>query len=48
MQPITARVTPKDAFTPCPLFNARATVERETGSARQTTSRSAFDDLFRS
>jgi hypothetical protein len=48
MEPITARVTPKDAFTACPLFNARATVERETGSARQTPSRSAFDDLFKS
>ena len=47
MQPITARVTPKDAFTTCQHFEARATVERETGSARQTTSRSAFDDLFK-
>jgi len=48
MQPITARVAPKDAFTACRHFNARATVERETGSAKQTTSRSAFDDLFKS
>jgi hypothetical protein len=48
MQPITARVAPKDAVATCPLFNARATVERETGSAKQTTSRSAFDDLFKS
>jgi hypothetical protein len=47
MQPITARVTPKDAFTTCQHFEARATVERETGSAKQTTSRSAFDDLFK-
>ena len=47
MQPITARVTPKDAFTTCHLFAARATVERETGSAKQTTARSAFDDLFK-
>jgi hypothetical protein len=46
-QPITARVTPKDAFTTCALFDARATVERETGSVRQTTARSAFDDLFK-
>jgi hypothetical protein len=47
MQPITARVTPKDAFTTCQHFEARATVERETGSAKQATSRSAFDDLFK-
>jgi len=47
MQPITARVTPKDAFTTCQHFEARATVERETGSAKQTTARSAFDDLFK-
>ena len=47
MQPITARVTPKDALTTCPRFDARATVERETGSAKQTTARSAFDDLFK-
>ena len=47
MQPITARVTPKDAFTTCQHFEARATEERETGSAKQTTSRSAFDDLFK-
>jgi len=47
MQAITARVTPKDEFTLCALFEARTTVERETGSARQTTARSAFDDLFK-
>ena len=47
MQPITARVTPKDAFTTCQLFEARSTVERETGSVKQTTARSAFDDLFK-
>lgn len=47
MQPITARVTPKDAFTTCQRFEARATVERETGSVRQSTARSAFDDLFK-
>ena len=47
MQPITARVTPKDAFTTCQRFEARATVERETGSVKQTTARSAFDDLFK-
>jgi len=47
MQPITARVTPKDAFTTCQHFEARSTVERETGSVKQTTARSAFDDLFK-
>jgi hypothetical protein len=47
VQPITARVTPKDAFTTCQRFEARSTVERETGSAKQTTARSAFDDLFK-
>ena len=47
MQTIPARITPKDAFNTCALFEARTTVERETGSARQSTSRSAFDDLFK-
>ena len=47
MQSITARISPKDAFNTCDLFEARATVERETGSVRQTTARSAFDDLFK-
>ena len=47
MQAITVRVTPKDAFNLCELFQPRATVERETGSVRQATSRSAFDDLFK-
>jgi hypothetical protein len=47
MQPITARLAPKDAVNACPLFEARTTVERETGSARPTTARSAFDDLFK-
>ena len=47
MQTISARITPKDALNACELFEARATVERETGSARQSTSRSAFDDLFK-
>ncbi|MEI6669064.1 MAG: hypothetical protein WCP29_12995 [Acidobacteriota bacterium] len=47
MQSISVRVAPKDAFNACGLFAARTTVERETGSVRQTTSRSAFDDLFK-
>jgi hypothetical protein len=44
---VPARIAPKDAFNTCPLFEARTTVERETGSVRQTTARSAFDDLFK-
>jgi hypothetical protein len=47
MQVIPARVSPKDALTTCAHFEARSTVERETGSVRQTTAKSAFDDLFR-
>ncbi|MCX6550088.1 MAG: hypothetical protein NTY02_03600 [Acidobacteria bacterium] len=47
MQTIPARISPKDALTTCNLFEARSTVERETGSVRQTTARSAFDDLFK-
>ena len=46
-QPVTARVTPKDALTTCQYFEARSKVERETGSVKQTTARSAFDDLFK-
>ena len=48
MQSIPARVAPKDAVNACDLFEARSTVERETGSPRQSTARSAFDDLFKS
>ena len=47
MQESPARVAPKAARNVCELFEARTTVERETGSARQTTARSAFDDLFK-
>jgi hypothetical protein len=47
MQEISARVAPKDAFNTCELFEPRTTVERETGSVRQTSARSAFDDLFK-
>lgn len=47
MQQITARVFPKDAFNTCELFEARTTVERETGSVRQSSARNAFDDLFK-
>jgi hypothetical protein len=47
MQTVPARISPKDAVNTCELFEPKTTVERETGSARQTTSRSAFDDLFK-
>jgi len=47
MQSIPVRIAPKDSLNFCELFEARTTVERETGSARQTTARSAFDDLFK-
>lgn len=47
MQIVPARITPKDAFNTCALFDARTTVERETGSVKQSSARSAFDDLFK-
>ena len=47
MQEIPARVAPKDTFNACALFDPRTTVERETGSVKQTSARSAFDDLFK-
>ena len=47
MQSIPARISPKDAFNTCELFEARSTVERETGSARPSSARNAFDDLFK-
>jgi hypothetical protein len=44
---IPARVSPKDAANACTLFSPRVQVERETGSVPQTSSRKAFDDLFK-
>ena len=46
MQPITARVTPKNGRNSCTFFEARTTVERETTNPRPDTARKAFDDLF--
>jgi hypothetical protein len=48
-QPIPARVSPKDARNECPLFEPRATVERETSSQASgpSSARKAFDDLFK-
>jgi hypothetical protein len=47
MQEIPARIAPKDALNTCQLFEPRTTVEKETGSVKQTSARSAFDDLFK-
>jgi len=47
MEPVPARVAPKDSRNTCALFGARTTVERETGSTPPRTARSAFDDLFK-
>ena len=47
VKPVPARVSPKDARNACTLFEARVTVERETGSTRPPDARSAFDDLFK-
>jgi hypothetical protein len=52
-QPITARVSPKDAANECQYYSARTTWERETSSAVSNTptepsgARKAFDDLFK-
>lgn len=50
MQPIAARVSPKDVKNECPSFSPRVKVERETGSAPaagQSSAKKAFDDLFK-
>jgi hypothetical protein len=47
MQPITARISPKNARNSCTLFAARTTVERETTAPRTDDARKAFDDLFK-
>jgi hypothetical protein len=47
MQPIPARVSPKDSRNACTFFAVRVTVERETGSSRPPEARKAFDDLFK-
>ena len=46
-QPVTARVTPKDARNSCTFFTPRTTVERQTGTTGPTSARQAFDDLFK-
>jgi len=47
MQPVPARVSPKDSRNTCTFFASRVTVERETGSSRPPDARTAFDDLFK-
>jgi hypothetical protein len=53
-QALTARVAPKDERNECTLFEARTTVERQTGTPTSSTgggstntARKAFDDLFK-
>jgi predicted RNA-binding Zn-ribbon protein involved in translation (DUF1610 family) len=48
LQPVAARVSPKDARNECTYYEPRTTVERETTSSGGTPStRKAFDDLFK-
>lgn len=47
MQPVQARVTPKNARNLCALYSPRTTVERETTAPRRDDARKAFDDLFK-
>jgi hypothetical protein len=44
---LTARVSPKDAVNECTWFEARTTIERETGTTGPPSARQAFDDLFK-
>jgi hypothetical protein len=47
-QTLVARVSPKDERNSCTLFEARTTVERQTGTpAGPPSARQAFDDLFK-
>src|SRR5262245_35061197 len=46
-QPLTARVSPKDARNACTFFSARTTVERQTSTPGPSSARQAFDDLFK-
>jgi hypothetical protein len=47
MQPVTARITPKNVRNSCTSYAPRTTVERETTSPRPDDARKAFDDLFK-
>ncbi|MBI2827666.1 MAG: hypothetical protein HYX77_00155 [Acidobacteria bacterium] len=48
MQPVTTRISPKNARNTCALYAPRTTVERETTTPRVNDARKAFDDLFKS
>ena len=47
MEPIKARISPKNTRNNCELFSPRTTVERETTTPRTDDARKAFDDLFK-
>ena len=47
MQPVAARVSPKNAKNACELYAPRTTLERETTTPRPDSARKAFDDLFK-
>jgi len=47
MQPIPARISPKNTKNGCTLYAARTIVERETTTPRVDDARKAFDDLFK-
>jgi predicted RNA-binding Zn-ribbon protein involved in translation (DUF1610 family) len=47
MQPVPARVSPKNTPNACTLYGPRTTVERETTTPRVDDARKAFDDLFK-
>ena len=47
MQPLPARISPKNTKNACTLYAPRATVERETTTPRVDDPRKAFDDLFK-
>ncbi len=52
LQPIAARVSPKDERSECTHFGPRVTVERQTHSERferpgSRSTKQAFDDLFK-
>jgi hypothetical protein len=46
-QPIKVRVSPKDERNTCTFFAPRTAVERQTSTARPSSARQAFDDLFK-
>ena len=50
MQPVPARVSPKDVKNACTFYAPRLKVERETGSTPASggsSAKKAFDDLFK-